>query len=131
MLLSTLLQAAEAATSLTGFGAALGAGLAVIGAGIGIGKIGGLTAKILQGFGCSLLGFDPEPNQEYAAAYGINYVPLDKLIQEDYIDEYIITVTPTILGKGIPLFREGGKQIDLLLKNVEFLGELVTLTYVN
>ncbi|MDR1884302.1 MAG: ATP synthase F0 subunit C [Prevotella sp.] len=39
MLLSTLLQAAEAA-SLTGFGAALGAGLAVIGAGIGIGKIG-------------------------------------------------------------------------------------------
>ena len=41
MLLSTLLQAAEAATSLTGFGAALGAGLAVIGAGIGIGRIGG------------------------------------------------------------------------------------------
>ncbi len=40
MLLSTLLQAAEAATNLTGFGAALGAGLAVIGAGIGIGKIG-------------------------------------------------------------------------------------------
>lgn len=41
MLLSTLLQAAtEAATSLTGFGAALGAGLAAIGAGIGIGKIG-------------------------------------------------------------------------------------------
>ncbi len=41
MLLSTLLQAAEAATSLTGFGAAIGAGLAAIGAGLGIGKIGG------------------------------------------------------------------------------------------
>ena len=40
MLLSTLLQAAGEAASLTGFGAALGAGLAVIGAGIGIGKIG-------------------------------------------------------------------------------------------
>lgn len=38
MLLSTLLQAAA---SLTGFGAAIGAGLAVLGAGIGIGKIGG------------------------------------------------------------------------------------------
>lgn len=37
MLLSTLLDAA----SLTGFGAAIGAGLAVLGAGIGIGKIGG------------------------------------------------------------------------------------------
>ncbi len=39
-MLSTLLQAAEAATSLTGFGAAIGAGLAAIGAGLGIGKIG-------------------------------------------------------------------------------------------
>ncbi|NDW10613.1 ATP synthase F0 subunit C [Dysgonomonas sp. 520] len=37
MLLAILLQAAA---SLTGFGAALGAGLAAIGAGIGIGKIG-------------------------------------------------------------------------------------------
>jgi len=41
MLLSTLLQAAEAATSFTGLGAAIGAGLAAIGAGIGIGRIGG------------------------------------------------------------------------------------------
>lgn len=56
---------------------------------------------------------------------------IETFLQEDYIDEYIITVTPTILGKGIPLFRGEGKQIDLLLKNVEFLGELVTLTYVN
>ena len=39
-MLSTLLQAAEAATSLTGVGAAIGAGLAAIGAGLGIGKIG-------------------------------------------------------------------------------------------
>lgn len=56
---------------------------------------------------------------------------IETFLEEDYIDEYIITVTPTILGKGIPLFRRGGKQIDLLLKNVELLGELVTLTYVN
>lgn len=40
MLLSTLLQAAEAATNLTGLGAAIGTGLAVFGAGFGIGKIG-------------------------------------------------------------------------------------------
>lgn len=56
---------------------------------------------------------------------------IETFLEEDYIDEYIITVTPTILGKGIPLFRGEGKQIDLLLKNVELLGELVTLTYVN
>lgn len=40
MLLSTLLQAVGG-TDFTGFGAAIGAGLAAIGAGIGIGKIGG------------------------------------------------------------------------------------------
>lgn len=45
MLLSILLQAAEAATSLTGFGAAIGAGLAAIGAGLGIGKIGGAAME--------------------------------------------------------------------------------------
>lgn len=56
---------------------------------------------------------------------------IETFLQEDFIDEYIITVTPTILGKGIPLFRGEGKQIDLLLKNVERLGDLVTLTYLN
>jgi len=49
---------------------------------IGIGKIGGLTAKILQGFGCTLIGFDPKPNPEYITAYGINYVSIEQLIQE-------------------------------------------------
>jgi D-lactate dehydrogenase len=48
---------------------------------IGIGKIGGITAKILQGFGCTLLGFDPKPNAEYTNAYGIQYVSIDELIQ--------------------------------------------------
>lgn len=42
MLLSILLQAAA---SLTGFGAAIGAGLAAIGAGLGIGKIGGAAME--------------------------------------------------------------------------------------
>ena len=41
MLLSVLLQAAAAGVVFSKFGAALGAGLAVIGAVIGIGKIGG------------------------------------------------------------------------------------------
>lgn len=49
---------------------------------IGVGKIGGITAKILQGFGCTVLGYDPQPNAEYTALYGVQYVALDKLIQE-------------------------------------------------
>ncbi|HSY61221.1 MAG TPA: 2-hydroxyacid dehydrogenase [Cytophaga sp.] len=48
---------------------------------IGIGKIGGITAKILQSFGCTLLGFDPKPNNEYAKTYDIHYVSIDELIQ--------------------------------------------------
>jgi len=44
---------------------------------IGIGKIGGTTAKILNGFGCNLIGFDPEPNNEYSEKYGLVYHPLD------------------------------------------------------
>jgi len=56
---------------------------------------------------------------------------IETFLQEDYIDEYIVTVTPTILGKGIPLFRGEGKQIDLQLSNTDIFGELVTLTYLN
>ncbi|MGB4588666.1 MAG: dihydrofolate reductase family protein [Clostridiaceae bacterium] len=56
---------------------------------------------------------------------------IEAFLEEDLIDEYQITVTPTILGKGIPLFRGEGKQNDLLLKNVELIGDLVTLTYLN
>ena len=41
MLLSVLLQATAAAVGVSKLGAAIGAGLAVIGAGLGIGKIGG------------------------------------------------------------------------------------------
>lgn len=41
MLSAILLQAAAAGLSLSKLGATLGAGLAVIGAGLGIGKIGG------------------------------------------------------------------------------------------
>lgn len=40
MLLSVLLQATAAAVGVSKLGAAMGAGLAVIGAGLGIGKIG-------------------------------------------------------------------------------------------
>lgn len=46
MLLSVLLQAA-AASGLSTLGIAMGAGLAVIGAGIGIGKIGGMAMEAI------------------------------------------------------------------------------------
>ena len=47
MLLSVLLQATEAAVGVSKLGAAIGAGLAVIGAGLGIGKIGGSAMEAI------------------------------------------------------------------------------------
>lgn len=52
---------------------------------IGTGKIGAIVAKILHGFGCKLLGFDLEPNQDLATTYGLTYVALDKLYSQSDI----------------------------------------------
>ena len=47
MLLSVLLQSTSAAVGVSKLGAAIGAGLAVIGAGLGIGKIGGSAMEAI------------------------------------------------------------------------------------
>ena len=47
MLLSVLLQATAAAVGVSKLGAAISAGLAVIGAGLGIGKIGGSAMEAI------------------------------------------------------------------------------------
>ena len=46
-MLGLLAQVAEQATNLSGFGACIGAGIAAIGAGIGIGKIGGSAMEAI------------------------------------------------------------------------------------
>ncbi len=40
---------------------------------IGTGKIGSLVAKILNGFGCKLLGYDLYPNEDLVNKYGMQY----------------------------------------------------------
>lgn len=45
---------------------------------IGTGKIGLITARILKGFGCHLLGFDPVQNQSFSETG--QYVALDMLL---------------------------------------------------
>ncbi len=47
---------------------------------IGLGKIGGLTAKILHGFGCTLQAFDPYPNQTYTNEYGLQYKTIEAVL---------------------------------------------------
>lgn len=46
---------------------------------VGTGRIGAVTARIFAGFGCVLLGHDPNPRAELAAEVGLTYVPLDEL----------------------------------------------------
>ncbi|MFM2481857.1 2-hydroxyacid dehydrogenase [Celerinatantimonas sp. YJH-8] len=47
---------------------------------VGTGKIGVATARILKGFGCELLGFDPYQNNDFIALGG-RYVDLDELLK--------------------------------------------------
>lgn len=54
---------------------------------------------------------------------------LDSFIKENLIDEYIITVTPHILGSGIPLFKENNPRIDLTLIDTKRFGQFVQLHY--
>jgi D-lactate dehydrogenase len=60
---------------------------------IGTGRIGILTAKILRGFGCEVLAYDPFPNTEIEAI-GARYVPLDELFARSDIISLHCPLTP-------------------------------------
>lgn len=47
---------------------------------IGTGRIGIVFAQIMQGFGCSLLGYDTYPNAQFEAIGNARYVPLPELL---------------------------------------------------
>ncbi|MGX4600335.1 dihydrofolate reductase family protein [Faecalimicrobium sp. JNUCC 81] len=52
------------------------------------------------------------------------------LTEVNLIDEYIITVIPTILGEGIPLFKEGSKELKLKLKESKVYNGAVMIHYI-
>lgn len=47
----------------------------------------------------------------------------------DLIDEYIITIVPSLIGSGIPLFLQFKNDIQLELKSSKIIGQFITLTY--
>lgn len=51
---------------------------------IGTGKIGTVTAKIMNGFGCHVLGFDPVPNEE-CREYNLEYCDLPRIFKDSDI----------------------------------------------
>jgi len=61
---------------------------------LGTGKIGRIVAEILRGFGMRVLAFDPFPNQEWAAQYGIEYVDGRTLARESDLITLHTPLTP-------------------------------------
>ena len=60
---------------------------------IGTGKIGTVVAEILSGFHCSILAFDPIPN-EPCRSLGVNYVRLEELLAQSDIISLHCPLTP-------------------------------------
>lgn len=51
---------------------------------IGTGQIGAAFARIMAGFGCQLLAYDPYPDRDLQAL-GVRYLPLDEVLQQAQI----------------------------------------------
>ncbi len=55
---------------------------------------------------------------------------INALLQENLIDEFVISVIPVILGEGIPLFKDGRPENQLkLIQSKQFVKGLVQLHY--
>ena len=53
----------------------------------------------------------------------------DAFIKQDLVDEYVVGIIPTILGKGRSLFKGDNKKIDLHLDRVTVNDGIVILIY--
>ncbi|MGG1662060.1 dihydrofolate reductase family protein [Brevibacillus sp. NRS-1366] len=55
---------------------------------------------------------------------------LDVLLKGKLVDEFIISIMPTMLGKGIPLFKGDNPELKLSLTETKRFGQIVQLHYV-
>lgn len=61
---------------------------------IGTGKIGAVVARILHGFGCTLLAYDPYPDSTCQEKLGVRYVDLPELLTQSDIITLHCPLTP-------------------------------------
>ena len=54
---------------------------------------------------------------------------LHSFIKEKLVDEFIITIAPTIIGGGVPSFKEDEYQLELYLKGTRCFNQFVELHY--
>lgn len=77
---------------------------------------------------CSLVrGLKQEAGKGIWICGGASIV--QQLIQEDLIDIYYISIIPTILGKGVPLFGETEKEMKLRLIKTQNYNGITDLIY--
>lgn len=62
---------------------------------VGTGKIGAVAARIMHGFGCRILAYDVQPNEELLAAKGLRYVELDELFAESDVISLHVPLLPS------------------------------------
>jgi len=82
---------------------------------IGTGKIGLCVSKIMRGFGCRVIAFDPERNPEFEAIGG-SYVDMAELLARSDIISLHCPLTPAtrhlIDGKAIGQMKQGVMLIN-------------------
>ncbi|QDV13132.1 D-lactate dehydrogenase [Rosistilla oblonga] len=61
---------------------------------IGTGEIGRVVAKIMSGFGCRIVAYDPYPNQQWAEDAGVQYVEIDALLEQSDVISLHCPLTP-------------------------------------
>jgi dihydrofolate reductase len=54
---------------------------------------------------------------------------LREFFKNNLIDEYVVTITPHILGSGVPLFQDKNPEINLTLTDTKRFGQFVNLYY--
>lgn len=78
---------------------------------IGTGKIGSVLAKILNGFGCNLLGYDIKPNEELVSNYNLKYVEKEDLFKNSDIIVLLAPLNPStkyiINEESIAMMKDG------------------------
>jgi D-lactate dehydrogenase len=61
---------------------------------VGTGRIGRVAAEIFRGFGMRVVAHDPGPDESWAAAHGIEYLPMDDLLATSDIVSLHLPLTP-------------------------------------
>jgi D-lactate dehydrogenase len=82
---------------------------------VGTGKVGLAFARIMQGFGCRLLGSDPQPAEEFISVGG-QYVDLKPLLADSDIVSLHCPLSPSthhlIDAKAVALLKRGAMLIN-------------------